>query len=95
MMLISSINAVMRFWLGLSSNVCSRSSGIYSAPCFSWPPVTPSIHNGRVHIDAIHGWRAPHTQEWIDFLGTALCPLQLSRSRRSCRGPRYLATILT
>lgn len=75
--LISSVNAVIRYGLGLSSNAWLEIQWYLFGALFLLAAGYTLKHNGHVRIDIIYGRWPPRAQAWIDLLGTALFLLPL------------------
>ena len=67
--LISAINAVMRYALGLSSNAWLELQWYLFAAIFLLAAGYTHKHSGHVRIDVLYGRLSERAQAWIDLLG--------------------------
>jgi TRAP-type mannitol/chloroaromatic compound transport system permease small subunit len=75
--LISALNAVSRYALGLSSNAWLEIQWYLFAAIFLLAAGYTLKHNGHVRIDVIHARLSERAQAWIDIAGGALFLLPL------------------
>jgi len=75
--LISGVNAVMRYGFGLSSNAWLELQWYLFGAMFLLAAGYTLKHNGHVRIDVLHGRLSKRAQAWIDILGGLVILLPL------------------
>jgi TRAP-type mannitol/chloroaromatic compound transport system permease small subunit len=75
--IVSALNALSRYALGLSSNAWLEIQWYLFAAIFLLAAGYTLKHNGHVRIDVIHGRLSERAQAWIDIAGGALFLLPL------------------
>lgn len=75
---VSAVNAVMRYALGLSSNAWLELQWYLFGATFLLAAGYTHKHNGHVRIDVFYGRLSERAQAWIDLLGGLLFLLPFS-----------------